>query len=89
MPFRSNFCNKAALGLSQFSCLDHSDESVWGCGQVGKTCSVKDNNLWPCGNGDNEDAQCIEANKVCDGLVGIELNQCHGQEDEDPEFCRY
>ena len=85
--FRSNFCNKGPLGLSQFSCLDKSDETVWGCSQVGKNCTGA-NDLWPCDRED-EDAQCIETKKVCDGQVGIELNQCEGQEDEEQTFCRH
>ncbi len=83
---RQRFCDKRARGSSQYQCADRSDESVWGCSRVvGKNCSVEEG-LWPCS--DKEDAQCIAVEKVCDGHVGLRLNNCEGGEDEEKNMCR-
>ncbi|XP_059081126.1 uncharacterized protein LOC131878967 [Tigriopus californicus] len=80
------FCNKQARGRGQYQCLDRSDETVWGCHQVNKTCD-KQNKLWPCQSG-NSSAHCIAMTKVCDGQEGLGTNNCEGPEDELDEFCR-
>ena len=52
---------------------DRSDESVWGCSQVGRDCrghvteanEEDDDGLWPCRGAEGDDsAQCIAATKV-------------------------
>lgn len=80
------FCDKQARGRGQYQCLDRSDETVWGCLQVNKTCDIQ-NKLWPC-QGDSNSAHCIDMTKVCDGQGGLGTNNCEGPEDELDEFCR-
>lgn len=70
----------------QYHCEDKSDESVWGCAEIGKECAGLED-YWPC-SPTNASAQCIHANKVCDGATGLESNDCESGEDEEPEFCR-
>ena len=84
---RLNFCDKTDRGMMQYHCSDNSDESVWGCAKVGKDCAGDLEDYWPCSRS-NASAQCIHANKVCDGSTGLESNDCESGEDEEPEFCR-
>lgn len=82
---QKNFCDKTKRGQRQYDCLDKSDETIWGCQNVGRNCSDSEN-LWPCGSSDNE--LCISVNKVCDGRSDLSLNNCDKGQDEDHNFCR-
>jgi hypothetical protein len=82
----SHFCYKGHRASLQYRCKDHSDESVWGCNQIGYSCT-EENKLWPCGVSDA--SECVHRSKVCDGATDKEeSNNCPNGEDELPEMCR-